>query len=183
MSRVLLVSFAGYPYSPSSLMPDNGLACLAGCLMEAGHEARILDYGTVGVLERLFPKALGERARPLAEKLFVEGKRLSLVEKVRFLRLGMKLERYQAKEIGAIAREAAREAERYEADLVGLKLWNGDGFTGSVRIAEAIRDRMPHVRIIGGGPQVDYFRGHILDYTDVFDALVHGRGSACFPRW
>jgi len=181
MSRVLLVSFAGYPYSPSSLLPDNGLACLAGCLMEAGHEVRILDYGTVGVLERLFPKSLGEQARPLAEKLFVEGRGLSLVEKARFLRLGMKLERHQAKQIEAIAGEAAREAERYEADVVGLKLWNGDGFTGSVRIAEAIRERLAHVRIVGGGPQVDYFRGHILDYTDVFDALVHGEGERVFP--
>ena len=58
MSRVLLISFAGYPYSPSSLMPDNGLASLAGCLIDAGHHVRILSYSTVSAVEPLFPKKL-----------------------------------------------------------------------------------------------------------------------------
>ena len=146
MSKVLLVSFAGYPYTPSSLMPDNGLASLAGSLLEAGHDARILDYGAVATVRRLFPEALSRRVRPLAEKLFVEHRRLSWLEKLRFLRAGAQLERHQEKEIRAIAAEAADEAVRFGADYVGLKLWNGDGFSGSVRIAEAIRARAPRVR-------------------------------------
>ena len=43
MARGLLVSYAGYPYTPSSLMPDNGLANLAGALLEAGHDVSIVD--------------------------------------------------------------------------------------------------------------------------------------------
>ncbi len=166
MSKVLLVSFAGYPYTPSSLMPDNGLASLAGSLLEAGHEARILDYGAVATVRRLFPEALSRRVRPLAEKLFVGHRRLSWLEKLRFLRAGAQLERYQEKEILTIAAEAADEAVRFGADYVGLKLWNGDGFSGSVRIAEAIRARAPRVRLIAGGPHADYFGGHILQHTD-----------------
>ena len=50
------------------------------------------------------------------------------------------------REIRAIAAEAANEAVRFGADYVGLKLWNGDGFSGSVRIAEAVRARAPRVR-------------------------------------
>ena len=88
MSKVLLVSFAGYPYTPSSLMPDNGLASLAGSLLEAGHEVRILDYGAVATAGRLFPEALSRRVRPLAEKLFIGRRRLSWLEKLRFLRAG-----------------------------------------------------------------------------------------------
>ena len=55
MARVLLVSYAGYPCTPSSLIPDNGLASLAGALIESGHEVRVLDFSTVNTLRRLFP--------------------------------------------------------------------------------------------------------------------------------
>lgn len=181
MSRILLISFAGYPYSPSSLMPDNGLACLAGSLADAGHTVRIGDYNTVSILQRLFPKSLSNKARPLAEKMFLQGKGPSLLQKLGFLRLGMKLDRHQANEIAVIADEIAADAERYNPDIVGLKLWNGDGFTGSVKIAQAVRARLPHARIIGGGPQVDYFKQHILEYTDAFDCLVHGEGERVLP--
>jgi len=182
MARVLLISFAGYPYTPSSLMPDNGLASLAGGLADAGHEVRIRDYGTVSALGRLFPENLRKRVRPLAEKLFMEGRELSRHEKLRFLWAGVRLGRHQRKETAAIARETAAEADEFGADVVGLKLWNGDGFSGSVAIAGAVRSRLPGVRIVGGGPHVDYFGGHILEYTDVFDALLAGEGERALPR-
>ena len=140
-----------------------------------------LDYGAVATVRRLFPEALSRRVKPLAEKLFVEHRRLSWVEKLRFLRAGAQLERHQEKEIRAIAAEAADEAVRFGADYVGLKLWNGDGFSGSVRIAEAVRARAPRVRLIGGGPHADYFGGHILQYTDAFDQLIQGEGEQVLP--
>jgi len=163
-------------------MPDNGLACLAGALVDAGHEAQVLDYGAVSTVRRLFPPDLSSRIRPLAEKLFLEGKRLSPFEKFRFLRAGMKLDRHQAKEISSIARSAAEQAAAFRADVVGLKLWNGDGFIGSVKIAQAVRERLPTAKILGGGPQVDYFRHHILDYTSAFDVLVRGEGERVLPE-
>ena len=43
MARGILISFAGYPYTPSSLMPDNGLASLAGCLLAAGHTVAAVE--------------------------------------------------------------------------------------------------------------------------------------------
>jgi radical SAM superfamily enzyme YgiQ (UPF0313 family) len=181
MANVMLVSFAGYPYAPSSLMPDNGLASLAGALADAGHAVRVLDYSTVSTLRRLFPERLGERVRPLAAALFRDGRRLSAAEKLRFLWAGLALDRHQRRETGAIAREVADQAARYGADVVGLKLWNGDGFAGSVRIAMALRERLPKAGIVGGGPQVDYFGRHILDYTDAFDVLVRGEGERVLP--
>ncbi len=69
MARGLLVSYAGYPYTPSSLTPDNGLANLAGALLEAGHDVRIIDYGTVSTMRRLFPEELSRQVKPLAEKM------------------------------------------------------------------------------------------------------------------
>jgi radical SAM superfamily enzyme YgiQ (UPF0313 family) len=182
MSRVMIVSYAGYPYSPSSLMPDNGLASLAAVLLAAGHEVQLLDYSTVDTLERLYPRNLSDKVRPLAEKLFVEERKLSWLDKIRFLKAAGHLERHQAEETERIAEEIAAKAERFGADYLGLKLWNGDGFSGSIRIAEAARSRLPRVTILGGGPHVDYFGRHILDYTTAFDILIQGEGEHALPE-
>lgn len=61
MPKGFLISYAGYPYSPSCLMPDNGLASLAAVLLRDGHEVTILDYGTVAVLDRLMPRRISLR--------------------------------------------------------------------------------------------------------------------------
>jgi len=53
LKKWLLVNYAGYPYAPNSLMPDNGMANLAGALIKSGCEVEILDYGTVTTLARL----------------------------------------------------------------------------------------------------------------------------------
>ena len=65
----LLISYAGYPFTPSSLMPDNGLANLAGALIADGHRTRILDYGTVGMVEELYPPPLSRKARRIYGRL------------------------------------------------------------------------------------------------------------------
>jgi len=52
LHRWLLVNYAGYPYAPNSLMPDNGLANLAGALLQTRNEVEILDYCTLGTLQR-----------------------------------------------------------------------------------------------------------------------------------
>jgi len=182
MARVLLVSFPGYPYTPSSLLPDNGLASLAGTLIASGHEPKVLDYATVSTIRRLYPEWLSRRVRPLAVRMFVERRKLSAPQKAAFVLHGHLLDAIQSKRLREIAEEVAAEAASYRADFVGLKLWNGDGFLGSVMIAEAVRARLPEARIIGGGPHVDYFNRHILDYFPVFDVLVQGEGERVLPE-
>jgi len=182
MARVLLVSFAGYPYTPSSLLPDNGLAALAAALLDHGHAVRVLDFGTVKTLARLYPETIARRVRPLAERLFLEGRALSPLEKARFLWEARRLDAHQKREMERIAAEVASEAAAFGADLLGLKLWNGDGFTGAVAIARQARALLPGIRVIAGGPQVEYFREHILDYTDAFDILVCGDGELLLPE-
>ncbi len=181
MARVLLFNFSGYPYTPSSLMPDNGLASLAGALLADGHEVRIHDYSNASTLEHLFPRKLADKVKPLARRMFVDGKKLSAMEKLRFLRAGWLLDRHQQRERRRIAFEAASAALEFDADVVGLKLWNGDGFMGSVEIAEAVRKELPGAFVIGGGPQVDYFGHHILKYTDAFHALLRAEGERTLP--
>ena len=140
MPGALLVSFGGYPYTPSSLMPDNGLANLAGALAEVGVEARILDFGTISTMRRLFPQELTETLKPEARRLLGgAGGELDDETRAKLRELDAMLGQHQRAQMHAIAEEVADEVRERRPDFVGMKLWNGDGFTGSVIIAEHLR--------------------------------------------
>jgi len=50
--------------------PNNGLASLAATLEDAGHTARITNFGSVGTIRRLPPPAICERPHNVAETIF-----------------------------------------------------------------------------------------------------------------
>lgn len=179
--KSLLVSFAGYPYTPSSLMLDNGLAMLAASLIEDGHECRIIDCGTVDVMERLSPGRYGPELWGISRKILADlatkgrhdpGDESSLRD------LEARISGLQDAATRDIAREIAGRVKEDGIGLVGLKLWNGDGFSGSIAIAEEVKRQNPSVLVVGGGPQVDYFVEDIFSVTDAFDILVFGEGEA-----
>lgn len=174
MSSGILVSYAGYPVITSSLFPDNGLASLAGTLRAAGHEALVLDFNTTEVVGRMVS---AERSTALAALLpaLSGGPDPQVVKQL--LENSGALEEAMARATGDLAEEVAREVEARSAQFVGFKLWSGDGFMASVRMAEALRRRFPGLKIYGGGPAVLYAEQTIYDLTDVFDALVDGEGE------
>jgi len=175
MARGLLVSFAGYPYTPSSLMPDNGLASLAGALLEAGHEVKVLDYGTVDMIARYVPDRLHRRLEAIWKEA-CDGA-CSPLTLMRLFRAGLASSRAARRVVREVAGELSGEIDRFRPDFVGFKLWNGDGFSSSVSLAGMIRRRHPSVKVVGGGPQVDWFEEVVLDYTDVFHVLARGEGE------
>ena len=178
MARALLVSYAGYPYTPSSLTPDNGLANLAGALHEAGHEVRVLDYGTVSMMRRLFPAELSAVLRPVAARLVQGGGAPSPEALQQLQALSSALEAHQAAQLAALAEELAAEVRAFQPAFVGFKLWNGDGFTGTVALAERLRREWPDLPLYAGGPQASWFREIIYRRTDVFTALAYGEGES-----
>lgn len=183
-SKGLLVSYAGYPATPSSLLPDNGLANLAGALIEKNHWVRILDYGTVDLVERLVPRwcssVLGETYDHVMRRL-AAGKQPALSDMGKLVVMDKILGLVQKREISRIASEVIREVERRDVDWVGFKLWNGDGFAGSVAIAKVLRKQRPDLKIFAGGPQVDCFPEEIFKVTETFDCLVYGEGEETLP--
>lgn len=183
MPSALLISFGGYPYTPSSLTPDNGLANLAGALVEEGWEPYILDFGTVSTMRRLFPVQLTEMLRPAAQAM-LEGRAGGPDEEdVRRLReIDATLTAHQHEQMHAIAAEVEAEVRARRPDFVGLKLWNGDGFTGSVIIAERLRAAFPDLPIYGGGPQASWWREAIFRRTRAFTALLDGEGEEAIRR-
>lgn len=177
MASGLLVSFSGYPYTPSSLCPDNGLASLAAVLSEAGHAARILDFGTVSTMARLFPEALSVRAAPLMARL-AESRGAPGPELQRELaRLDADLDAHQAEEVLRIAAEVCWHVRDTGAAFAGFKLWNGDGLLGTIAIARVVRETFPGLAVIAGGPHATWFRALIHELTDVFDAVVVGEAE------
>jgi len=176
VANFLLVSYAGYPYSPSSLCPDNGLAILAAVLQEAGHSVRILDFGTVDTMARLYPSEIAAQATPLFAELGAGGEPSeSLVQEL--ARVDQLLEQHQADELRAIAEDVASHVRQVDPAFVGFKLWNGDGYVGSVAIAETLKQRFPELPLVAGGPHATWLAPEIMRRTQVFEAVVRGEGE------
>ena len=180
-ARGVLVSYSGYPYTPSSLMPDNGLANLAGSMKREGHEVIVLDFGTVETVRNLYPRHISEKIRPIYKKIS-EGGKPSLSDKAKIFYLNFELERHQKRQIREIARYIENVLNEFGADFVGLKLWNGDGFTGSVSIAEYLKKANPCIKIFAGGPHADLFKELIMKNTRYIDAVAYGDGEDIICR-
>ncbi|MCD6359534.1 MAG: hypothetical protein J7M38_01635, partial [Armatimonadetes bacterium] len=178
MPSALLISYGGYPATPSSLTPDNGLANLAGSLVEIGYEPHIRDFVTVSFMRRMFPQELTDMLREHAAELMSGATGAPSPEQIEQLRrLDAAVEAHQAAQLQLIADEVVDEVRRLQPDFVGMKLWNGDGFTGSVFIAERLRREFPDLPIHAGGPQCSWFGEVIYRRTDVFTSLTHGEGE------
>ena len=178
--RSILVNFNGYPVTMNSLIPDNGLASLAGCLLEDGHETLILDYNTVSNFERMVPQELRVMLSNAYEAFLSDIRtagKLSEETTNLLIELDGKLEQHKEEEFIKIAGEIIDKIEEVNADFIGFKLWTGDGFYGSEKIARHIKGKYPDLKIFAGGPHVDWFKENVLHYTDVFDAIAYGEGE------
>jgi len=148
--------------------------------LEAGHETLILDYSTVNAIERMVPQNIGEvltdAYEAFQDDMKSEGK-LSEKTSNLLVELDGKLECHKEKEFIKIADEIINRIDEVNADFIGFKLWTGDGFYGSEKIARHIKRKYPDLKIFAGGPHVDWFKENIFNYTDVFDALSYGEGE------
>ncbi len=168
-SRSLLINYLGYPTTPNTFMPDNGLAVLAGSLLARGHETTILDYNTLDIM-RLLPREYGERLFRLKQAGQTDGSEelRSIVDSINQI---------QHRDIIEKAAEIASAITRQKIDFLGFKLWTGQSFENGIKLAGEIKKLVPSIPIFAGGPHVDYFRGEIYKATDVFDVLAYGEGE------
>ncbi len=179
-TKSFLITFAGYPYTPSSFLPDNGMANLASSLINNGDYSRILDYNNLNMTDRLFPKRYRVKIRPLIEAIMEKGeggKKPGFGNLFSLSFLNHQLNRFQHQEFRRIAQEITVSVRKEKIDFVGLKLWNGDGLTASLTIARELKKVMPDLPIFAGGPSVDIFREEIFKITDDIDALSYGEGE------
>lgn len=184
-ANVLLITFPGYPNEPLNFMPDNGLATLAACLMSRGHRVVIKDFMTVDIIRRLFPYKDSESLKETVAEVMGSlrrGEKPSTLSLDRYYRLDDAVQEYKKEQIREMGRELAEYVARERFDFVGMKLWTGGGFAGSIQLAAEIRRRNPGTLLVGGGPHVDWFMEQVFDVTDVFDILSYGEGENVIAR-
>jgi anaerobic magnesium-protoporphyrin IX monomethyl ester cyclase len=184
MANVVIVSDAGYPYTPSSLMMDNCFGNFAATLSNAGHNPLFIDYGTVDSMRRLMPRECRDQLASIyrqfsalsydnsAEAMNIK---IGLVQQLKKVDAALILHRERvdaekAEEISAIV-------EEHHADLLGFKIYLGDGFVSSERIASYVRKNNPGVKIVYGGPTIDMLMGRLYLRTQVPDVLAYCEGE------
>lgn len=177
-----MINYAGYPFAPNSLFPDNGLANLAAVLRDTGKQVEILDLATVSVFSRFTSTQMTRRLARTWEALRpgADGGTGPIGKTCALLSLQggeWARARRQSRVLSEIADDVVNRVRRDDIQAVGFKLWNGDGLQGSVAVARAIRRNCPNVRLFGGGPQVDTFMELLLQRYPVFDALAFGEGE------
>ncbi|MGD0278865.1 MAG: radical SAM protein [Smithella sp.] len=170
----ILITYSGYPYTPSSFMPDNGLANLAGALIKNGHDVLILDYCSADIVKRLMPQDIKDDLTKLLP-LLKDAKDNKLFDDLKKISAG--IETHREKEVYKIYKEIEEHIIRERVNFVGFKLWMGDGFSDSIKIAELIKRNHPGIKIYGGGPQSQMYKETIYSKTHIFDAICYGEGE------
>lgn len=171
--KVLLVNYAGYMVTPNTFVPDNSLATLAAVLRADGFGVEIVDLQNPEDLGGVLDGADPAPARAILERL---GARQPIEG-------GLYREYRRARDGGQRAMEdrwteqLCDKVAHDDVGLVGFKLWAGNGLAGAIRMAEALRARFPRVRLVAGGPAVNYTRATFFRRTTVFDALAYGDGE------
>lgn len=185
-SKSLLINYVSVPELLSCLIPDIGLALLAGILKKNGHKTKIIDYSTLDTIKRFIPskelqdkfsKILGDLQLFFQESKFIDSNGLDNFDLSEYMNL-VELENEEKQiEVRKIIEEIDREIIEMNPDFVGFKLWAGECFAEVITIAEEIKRRHPDLLITGGGPEVDWSLEHIYEVTDAFDILSFGDGD------
>lgn len=179
-SKGLLVNYSGYPLYISSFMPESGLATLAGSLISAGYEARIKDFSNLDIIEKLYPRKASFCYQETLDSINQEITYNKVISKELLNEINsieVKIKEYRQNQLKKFALRLNSEIKRRNIDFIGFKLFIGEGFEGSVRIAEHLRELNPEIKIFAGGPQVDLFGDLVYGITDVFDSLSIGEGD------
>lgn len=180
MSRVLLISYPGYPSSPAALVANPWLGQSLGALVEAGHEALALDFGTVSMMARLFPRGLSEQLQGLVAGLKGTGG-LNEQALAAMTEASVRLDAHQIEVERELVAEVVSQAEKFRPQVVLFELGDGDGFTASLNMAAALRERFPDAIIAAGGRKAGWFRHRILHAAPQFTAIIFGdiEDAAC----
>ena len=175
MSRGLLVTYAGYPYTSSSLFPDNGLANMAAVARAAGHDVRIRDLNTISTMERLMTNPLRAQMAEVLE--LVPRLATDPAAAARARQVDAALEAHMVAESERMGDELLADVARERYDWVGFKLYMGDGLRNSLRMAERVKHAHPDVKVFVGGPQADLVRDAILRRCPFLDGVSIAEGE------
>lgn len=179
-TKSILINFNDCPSSIDSLMPDNGLANLAGSLMRKGHTTWVYDYSTLQTILEYRPQEIRQRLKRAFLRYKIETilfKKMSEKLYAEFRAIEDLIQVFRDKKIASVVSELREKIVKENIDFIGFKLWSGEGFVGSVKIAQGLKAVFPQLKIFAGGPHIEVFGERVFRYTDAFNVFCEGEGE------
>lgn len=182
MSRVLLVSYPGYPSTPATLVANPWLGNTAAGLQAAGHAVLALDYGTLSIMRRLYPESLTAQLRPLAARVAQSGGGAMNEDQLRALRdISDLLDAHQRQTEAQLSREMAITARDWRPDVVAFELADTDGYAATLAAIRELRAELPTAHLVCGGRKAIWFRHRLLEVCAELDSVAYGDIEAVLP--
>lgn len=191
--KILLVSGLGHT-DLSGKVPRPGLLVLRQALRLAGHDAEVMNFST-SHMDQFFPPDIAAKLANIYTRtvhpLVIEGKSpLRAFWKIPRFALDMRALKRTARELSeiegrvfqGIADDIARKIKEENFDAIGFSLFMGSSTTGSISIANILREKRPDLPIIFGGPQTSLFAETIYRETQAPTALVIGEGESAITQ-
>lgn len=173
-SSSILVRFPGYPFSFEALMPDHELASAAACLQAEGHHTIIRDFGTVGLVDRLFPEEVRGTANQIADR-FLDTAPLSPLRALHALwQLRTVDHAFQARQVACCEELAEKLARTENVDFIALKIERTDDLHSAILLAKRMRQHNPGVCLVAFGAVADLYGRQLINTTTAFDCVCVG---------
>jgi len=173
-TRIILINYNGPPAELYYFYPDNGLSLLASFLLAHGHEPLILDYVSTDMCKRLYRQEMTQMLKEI-RRLHYMPQTIDVISMM--VEIKKEINKIIEEEEYRISMEIIEYIKTFKPSIIGFKLWETYGFSGSISFAREVKKAFPHIVTVGGGPQVDAYKSLIMEYTDVFDFLIYGEGE------
>ncbi len=172
-TKILFINYGGYFLTANTFIPDNSLAGLAGVFSKHDIPVEIIDFQNPHDMGTIMEYSKTGFSHELAR--IIEEKKVPPLSLIR----SYQQSRFQAEE--KFTKEKTRllmdKIERENVSVVGFKLWIGNGIKNAMTMAGEIRKNFPHIKLIAGGPAIQYLGSDFQHYSKIFDHIVAGDGE------
>lgn len=180
-TRSLLVNYPGYPFDLESLLPVHEFACVAGCLVDAGHFTQICDYATPDVMAYLYPCEAKDTANLLADHLYNESGVNPLATISLLMRLRGTDAAYRDRHHRLTEQLARKLARKRGLDFIVFRITASDDLDGVAELSARLKESLPGVVMLAAGALVNAFPDQILKTAEHIDCLCLGELEMVFP--
>ena len=142
--------------------------------MAEGHKTVIRDFGTVGLVDRLFPEEERTAAQEMSER-FLEGVPLNALRTLHMLWQLRSIDRaFQSRQTACCEELARKLAETPGIDFIALKINHQDDLPSAILLAKRIRHHAANRCLAAFGRIADFYGRQLVNTTTAFDCVCVG---------
>jgi hypothetical protein len=183
VSKSLLVKIPSVPFHLDALRPDAYLAKLAAYLVNTQHDTQIWDFGTLEMLQRLYPVALHKSAIQRVDEDYVQQVQpnyVKLWDQWKIQKQSHVLDEHQKSVWIEIAELVIREKT---LDFIVFKLDAASDRSICEIIIPMIRMARPNLLVVGTGTWLQKDNENLPDSLSFFDCIYRGGSGSDFLCW